>query len=33
MIAKFAPEDSLVAYGTGDGYVRIYNLLKNTKVA
>ena len=33
MITKFAPEDSLVANGTSDGYVRIYNLLKSTKVA
>ena len=33
MIAKFAPEDSLVACGTSDGYVRIYNMLKNTKIS
>lgn len=33
MIAKFAPEDSLVAIGTSDGYVRIHNMLKNSKVA
>lgn len=33
MIAKFAPEDSLMACGTSDGYVRIYNLLKSCKIA
>jgi COMPASS component SWD3 len=33
MVAKFAPEDSLVACGGGDGNVRIYNLLKNSKIA
>ena len=33
MLAKFAYEDSLVACGTGDGYVRVYNLLKNTKIS
>ena len=33
MTAKFAAEDSLMACGTSDGYVRIYNLLKNMKIA
>ena len=33
MISKFAPQDSLVATGTSDGYVRVHNLLKNTKIA
>ena len=33
MLAKFASEDSLVACGTSDGYVRIYNLLKNNKIS
>ena len=33
MLAKFAHEDSLLACATSDGYVRIYNLLKNTKIA
>jgi WD40 repeat protein len=33
MVAKFAYEDSLAAVGTADGYVRIYNLLKNSKMS
>lgn len=33
MVARFAYEDSLAAVGTADGYVRIYNLLKNSKMS
>lgn len=33
MIAKFGHEDSLVAFGCGDGYVKIYNLIKSSKIA
>lgn len=32
MVARFAHEDSLAAVGTGDGYVKIYNLIKNSKM-
>lgn len=32
MVARFAHEDALAAIGTGDGYVRIYNLLKSSKI-
>jgi hypothetical protein len=33
MIAKFGHEDSLAAIGCGDGFVRIYNLVKSSKIA
>ena len=33
MLAKFGHEDSLVACGCSDGYVRIYNLIKSSKIA
>jgi hypothetical protein len=32
MIAKFGHEDALLATGSGDGYVRIYNLIKSVKI-
>lgn len=33
MLAKFGHEDSLVACGCSDGFVRIYNLVKSSKIA
>jgi len=33
MLAKFGHEDSLVACGCSDGNVRIYNLIKSSKIA
>jgi hypothetical protein len=33
MLARFAHEDSLIASGTSDGYVRIHNLIRNAKIA
>lgn len=33
MTAKFGHEDSLIACGFNDGLVRIYNMVKSTKIA
>lgn len=33
MISRFGQEDSLVACGCSDGFVRIYNLVKSSKIA
>lgn len=33
MVTRFGIEDSLAAVGTSEGYVRIYNLLKNAKIS
>lgn len=33
MLAKFGHEDSLVACGCSDGFVRIYNMIKSSKIA
>lgn len=32
MISKFGHEDSLVACGHSDGLVRVYNLIKSSKI-
>lgn len=32
MLSKFGHEDSLVACGHSDGLVRVYNLVKSSKI-
>ena len=32
MVVRFGVEDSIIAYGTGDGSVKVHNILKSAKI-